>query len=134
MTLLYMLDTNICIYIAKKRPEAVLKKFEAFKVGQVGMSAITYGELWYGVQKSHHPEKSKKLLEDLASIIIPIPLSVEVGQKYGEIRAILEQSGTPIGNNDLWIAAHALTVRLILVSNNMREFMRVPELVLENWA
>ncbi len=134
MKLRYMLDTNICIYIAKKAPEKVLEKFESLEVGSVGMSIITHGELLYGVKKSQHPRKSEKLLQELASLIIPIPLNPLVAKHYGDTRAFLEKKGTPIGNNDLWIAAHAMAEQVILVTNNTKEFSRVPHLKIENWV
>jgi tRNA(fMet)-specific endonuclease VapC len=133
MSMSYLLDTNICIYIAKKSPENVLKKFKELKAGSVGMSNITYGELWYGIKKSQQPEKSAKILEDLSFIIEPLPLPVTASEKYADIRSSLEKQGTPIGNNDLWIAAHAISEDLILVSNNIREFSRIPNLKIENW-
>lgn len=134
MTLCYMLDTNICIYIAKKRPENVLHKFEQLTVGEVGMSTITYGELLYGAQKSQHPRQTQHALEQLASLIPPLPISTDTGKNYGKIRDYLEKKGKIIGNNDLWIAAHALSLRITLVTNNMKEFSRIPHLKLENWV
>ena len=134
MSMSYLLDTNICIYIAKKSSETLLKKFEVLQIGSVGMSNITYGELWYGIKKSQQPEKSSKILEDLAFLIEPLPLPVTASEKYAEIRSSLEKKGTPIGNNDLWIAAHAMSEDLILVSNNIREFSRIPNLKVENWV
>lgn len=134
MILRYLLDTNICIYIAKKKPPSVLQKFEKLSTGQIGMSIITYGELFYGAQKSEFSKKNIAQLEELSSFIPPIPLSIDVGKRYGEIRSSLEKSGMPIGNNDLWIAAHALSLKLILVTNNIKEFSRIPKLKLENWV
>ncbi len=134
MALRYMLDTNICIYIAKKSPKKVLEKFESLELGSVGMSIITHGELLYGVKNFQHPKKSEKLLQELSALIIPMPLTPTVAQYYGDTRAILEKNGTPIGNNDLWIAAHALAERVILVTNNTKEFARVPHLKIENWV
>lgn len=134
MKLRYLLDTNICIYIAKQRPVSVLEKFEQLSVGEVGMSTITFGELLYGAEKSSHPKKTLHILEELASLIPPIPLSTDVGKYYGRIRSILEKEGKLIGNNDLWIAAHTLSTDLILVTNNVKEFERVPKLTIENWV
>lgn len=134
MTLRYLLDTNICIYIAKKKPPEVLRHFSALKPGEVGMSVITYGELYAGITKSKFADTSLQKLEKLINIIPVQAMSLQTGQRYGEIRGLLEQSGTPIGNNDLWIASHALDLKIILVSNNLREFERVPDLELENWA
>jgi len=134
MVLRYLFDTNICIYIAKQKPLHVLTKFEELVIGEAGMSTVTYGELFYGAQKSQHPQKNTTLLQELASLIPPLPLSTDVGKHYGQVRSKLEKSGTPIGNNDLWIAAHALSLNVILVTNNLKEFNRIPHLKLENWA
>jgi tRNA(fMet)-specific endonuclease VapC len=134
MTLRYLLDTNICIYIAKEKPLSVLKKFEKLEVGEVGMSIITYGELLFGAQKSHHPKKAQLLLQELVSLIPPLPMAVQAAKYYGDVRSKLEKQGKPIGNNDLWIAAHALTLELVLITNNVKEFSRVPHLKLENWV
>lgn len=134
MALRYLLDTNICIYIAKKSPAAVLNRFEQLSVGEIGMSTITYGELIYGAQKSQHPKKNLHILEELASLIPPLPLSTDTVKYYGKIRETLETKGKIIGNNDLWIAAHTLSLNLTLVTNNMKEFSRIPHLKLENWV
>jgi tRNA(fMet)-specific endonuclease VapC len=130
----YFLDTNICIYIAKQKPLSVLHKFEQLVVGQVAMSTITYGELLYGAQKSHHPRLAMKALEDLTGLIPALPIPTETGKIYGEIRSKLEKQGVPIGNNDLWIAAHALALEVVLVTNNIKEFRRIPHLKVENWV
>lgn len=130
----YLLDTNICIYIAKKKPISVLKRFEKMKSGEVAMSTITYGELLFGAEKSMHPEKTKAVIEEISNFIPAIPLSSQVGEHYANIRSYLEKNGTPIGNNDLWIAAHARALGIILVSNNTKEFIRVPHLKIENWV
>ena len=130
----YLLDTNICIYIAKKKPMQVLERFEKQAVGSVGMSVITHGELFFGAQKSQNSQQSFELLKQLGRLILPIPLSVQVGDIYGNLRHHLEKRGAPIGNNDLWIAAHALELGVVLVTNNQKEFSRVPHLVVENWA
>ncbi len=130
----FLLDTNICIYIAKQKPLSVLKKFEQLVVGQVAMSTITYGELQFGAQKSHYPHKTMKVLEELISLIPPLPMPIETGKIYGEIRSKLEKQGMPIGNNDLWIAAHALAIGVVLVTNNDKEFRRIPHLKVENWT
>ncbi len=130
----FLLDTNICIYIAKQKPPAVLHKFEQLVVGEVAMSTITYGELLFGAHKSHHPRQAMKVLEELADLIPALPISTETGEFYGKIRSKLEKQGTPIGNNDLWIAAHALALGVVLVTNNVKEFRRVPHLKVDNWV
>ena len=130
----YLLDTNICIYIAKQRPPSVAKRFAKLAAGSVGMSLITYGELRYGAEKSNHREQALDSLSRLEALIPVISPDDLVGERYGVIRAALERAGTPIGNNDLWIAAHAQRLGVTLVSNNTREFERVPKLKLENWV
>lgn len=130
----FLLDTNICIYIAKQKPPSVLHKFEQLVVGQVAMSTITYGELFFEAQKSHHPRQAMKILEELTGLIPALPISTETGKIYGEIRNKLEKLGTPIGNNDLWIAAHALALEVVLITNNVKEFRRIPHLKIDNWV
>lgn len=130
----YMLDTDTCIYVAKKKPPEVLRRFEGLTVGQVGMSTITYGELLYGAHKSQQPKQTNKTLEQLIALIPPLPIPTEAYLYYGQIRHALEKSGKPMGNNDLWIAAHALALDLILVTNNIREFRHISHLKLENWV
>jgi tRNA(fMet)-specific endonuclease VapC len=134
MQLRYLLDTNICIYIAKNRPDAVLKRFKQLRTGEVAMSVITHGELCYGACKSRRREEAQEVLRELARMIPVLPISPQVGHRYGEIRSELENSGRLIGNNDLWIAAHALALGVVLVTNNTREFARVPGLEVENWV
>ncbi|MCP4473448.1 MAG: type II toxin-antitoxin system VapC family toxin [Gammaproteobacteria bacterium] len=134
MELRYLLDTNICIYIAKQKPMSVLERFEQLAVGSVGMSIITYGELYYGAQKSHRTKKTKQFLEELIGLIPPLPLPIDAAKCYGVIRRQLEKKGKPIGNNDLWIAAHAMSMNLTVVTNNCKEFSRVAKLRLENWV
>lgn len=133
MGLRYLLDTNICIYIANQKPISVLQRFEKMEIGEAAMSAITYGELLYGAEKSERSKKSKEILEELSTFIPPLPLTIEVGKHYGYIRSSLEKKGKPIGNNDLWIASHALALDIILVTNNLKEFSRIPHLKVENW-
>lgn len=133
MKLRYLLDTNICIYIAKQKPQSVLQRFERMQVGEVAMSIITYGELLYGAEKSQWAKQSIEKLTELATLIPPLPLSFDVSKHYAHTRAFLEKKGTPIGNNDLWIASHALALNTILVTNNLSEFSRVKHLNVENW-
>ena len=134
MPLRFLLDTNICIYIAKARPAEVLARFKRLRPGEVGMSTITYGELRYGACKSRHQADAEKILSELATLIPPIEIDAKAGDCYGSIRAQLEKGGQVIGNNDLWIAAHALSLGIPLVTNNEREFVRVPGLVVQNWV
>lgn len=131
---MYMLDTNICIYIIKKKPTAVLEKFKTIPVGSAAMSVVTYAELEYGALKSNNATKALDILEELAQFIKVEALQFDVSRHYASIRRALEQKGTPIWNNDLWIAAHARSLGHTLVSNNVKEFERVDGLVLENWV
>ena len=130
----YLLDTNICIYIRRQRPPAVLERFRRLKPGEAVISMITWGELAYGAEQSRQRDKVFALLEELATMLPVMPLPETAGQSYGAIRAALEAKGQPIGNNDLWIAAHAKAAGLIVVTNNEREFKRVPGLQVRNWA
>lgn len=130
----YLLDTNICIYIKNHRPPEVLARFSKLPPGKVAMSAITYGELCFGAEKSSKPKEVRQILEHLISLIPVLPLDENASLHYGKIRQHLQASGKPIGNNDLWIAAHALAGKLILVTNNVAEFERVPGLKVENWV
>jgi len=134
MAVRYLLDTNICIYIAKHNPPAVRARFATHSAGELAMSVVTLGELRHGAEKSQAREKSLATLDRLRASIQVAPLGVATGQHYGQIRAALESRGLPIGNNDLWIAAHARAEGWILVTNNTREFERVDGLVVENWA
>ena len=130
----YMLDTNICIYIAKFHPPQVKSRFERLKPGQLLMSAITYGELYYGACKSNQRAKALAQLHELTQGIPVEDLTSTTAQAYGEIRAALEKEGRLIGNNDLWIGAHAMALDVTLATNNEREFKRIAGLTVENWA
>jgi tRNA(fMet)-specific endonuclease VapC len=130
----YLLDTNICIYIRQKRPDEVLRRFRKLRPGEAALSVITYGELFYRTAKSAHAITAIERLRELIRFIPALPLPENAAEAYGAIRARLESKGEMIGNNDLWIAAHALSMGLILVTNNEKEFRRVPELRLQNWA
>ena len=130
----YLLDTNICIYIAKRKPETVLARFERLRPGDVGMSVITYCELVYGAQKSQHTAQNMARIEELDQLVPALPLDRTTASQYGRIRAELEPKGSPIGAYDLLIAAHALSFNLVLVTNNTREFGRIAGLKLENWV
>jgi tRNA(fMet)-specific endonuclease VapC len=130
----YLLDTNICIYIAKHNPPAVRAHFFKHPASAIAMSVITLGELRYGIEKSKMRTSAIATLQQLESLIEVAPLTDAASEHYGQIRSELERAGQPIGNNDLWIAAHARSEGWILVSNNTREFERVTNLKLENWA
>jgi tRNA(fMet)-specific endonuclease VapC len=130
----YLLDTNICIYIRRERPQTVLERFKVLPPGSTAISVITYGELVYGVQKSPDARKAMLILEELTTVIPVVPMANDVAKAYGAIRSDLAARGDLIGNNDLWIAAHAKSLGLTLVTNNEREFLRVEGLAVENWA
>jgi len=134
MAIRFLLDTNICIYIAKHNPPAVRARFEQLAPDVLAMSAITFGELQYGAEKSQARNKALVVLEQLQHAIRIAPLTEAASQHYGEIRSRLERIGQPIGNNDLWIAAHARAEGWVLVTNNEREFRRVEGLSVENWV
>lgn len=132
--MIYMLDTNICIYIIKKKPVRVFEIFNALKVGDVCISSITLAELQYGVYKSQFPERNKIALANFLAPITILPFSDRASVFYGRIRAALEKRGQSIGSYDLLIAAHALSEELILITNNTKEFSRIQNLTLKNWA
>lgn len=130
----YLLDTNICIYIAKGQPLAVRAQFERHAMNSLAMSTITVGELCFGAEKSQSRERAMATIDRLVKIIKPSPLPSTAAQHYGDICAMLQRQGQPIGNNDLWLAAHARAENWTLVTNNTREFDRVPGLQVENWV
>jgi tRNA(fMet)-specific endonuclease VapC len=130
----YLLDTNICIYIRQNRPPEVLRRFQSLRPGEAVLSVITFGELRYGAAKSSQRAAALERLAELAGLLPVLPLPAAAADSYGAIRAELERKGQLIGNNDLWIAAHASAAGLILVTNNQREFRRVRGLKIQNWA
>ncbi|MBF0287256.1 MAG: type II toxin-antitoxin system VapC family toxin [SAR324 cluster bacterium] len=130
---MYMLDTNICIYIIKRRPSEVLSKFEKIKQGQICISIVTYAELKFGVEKSSSKQMNQNIVEEFVARLKVDLWDVEAANHYAKIRYYLEHQGTPIRNMDMMIAAHARSQGCRLVTNNLREFERVPDLKLENW-
>jgi tRNA(fMet)-specific endonuclease VapC len=120
-----MLDTNICIYIRHRRPEEVLRRFRKLRPGEAVLSVITYGELLYGAAKSEQRVAALARLRELVHFLAAMSLPETAAEAYGTIRAQLESKGETIGNNDLWIAAHAIAVGLTLVTNKEGEFRRV---------
>lgn len=134
MAMRFLLDTNICIYVQRKRPPEVLARFSKLKAGEAVISVITWGELLYGAEKSTQRTRAMEVLHEFASLIPVLPMHEDAGAHYGAIRAALEAKGQPIGGNDLWIAAHARSAGLTVVTNNEREFKRVPQLKVQNWA
>lgn len=133
MTPRFLLDTNTIIYIRRNRPPEVRRQFEKLGSGEAAISIITYGELVYGVEKSMARTRSFAEMDELAASLPVLSLPKEAGRTYGVIRRELEARGEIIGANDLWIAAHAKALDLVLVTNNEREFRRVHGLKIENW-
>ncbi len=131
----YILDTNICIYIINKKPNEVLRKFELYPVYDFGISSITHAELQYGVEKSKKKNTNQAALDEF---LLPLTILPFQGKRlatcYGEIRASLESKGQKIGPLDMLIAAHALSLDLTIISNNIKEFSRVQNLKCENWV
>ena len=128
-----LLDTNICIHVINSKPPAVLERFRKYRMGEIGLCSVVAAELAYGVAKSGSARNREALEMFLAPLII-LPFDVAALWAYGDLRAELERKGTPIGALDTMIAAHALSNKSILVTNNSREFARVPGLALENWV
>lgn len=134
MALRYLLDTHMCIHIAQHRPQAVLARFKQLTVGEVSMSAVTYGELLYGAENSEQRKHSTHLIEELARLILPLPISMEAGKYYSAIRAVLANQDKTIGSNDCWIAAQALALKTTLVTSRPDVFADVPKLKCESWV
>jgi tRNA(fMet)-specific endonuclease VapC len=129
-----MLDTSICMYLIKRRPQSLLDRFRSFPVGAIGISVITLAELQYGACKSSQPKKNREALEQFLSPLEVAALDRQATVAYGTVRAALERKGRPIGAMDLLIAAHALSLGVRLVTNDEREFRHVPGLRVENWV
>ena len=129
-----LLDTNICIYIIKQKPAHVLKHFLEYQIGDIGISTITLSELRYGVAKSAHREKNARAIDEFTSPLEVVPYDEAAAHAYGDIRASLEKAGTSIGSMDMLSAAHAVSLGIPLVTNNTREFMRIPSLNLIDWT
>jgi tRNA(fMet)-specific endonuclease VapC len=128
-----LLDTNICIHIINAKPAAVLARFHRFRLGEIGLSSVVAAELAYGVAKSGS-ERNRRALEMFLAPLEIVPFDEKAVWAYGELRADLERLGQPIGSLDTMIAAHALSLNDVLVTNNTREFSRVRGLRLENWV
>jgi tRNA(fMet)-specific endonuclease VapC len=129
----FLLDTNICIYIQRQRPANVLTRFQKLEPGDAAISVITWGELLYGAEKSKQRRKALELLAEFKTFVPVLPIPETAGNTYGIIQATLESQGQSIGNNDLWIAAHAKAAGLTVVTNNEREFRRIAGLKVQNW-
>ena len=130
----FMLDTNICIYIIKRKPRGIIDHFKRTKISKIGISAIVLSELFYGASKSTKPEQNQMALYQFVAPLEILPYGDDAAQYYGALRAHLENKGTPIGSLDMLIAAHALSIDCTIVTNNEKEFSRVPNLKIENWA
>ncbi|MCB2170731.1 MAG: type II toxin-antitoxin system VapC family toxin [Deltaproteobacteria bacterium] len=130
----FMLDTNICIYIIKRKPLTVIDRFKRTNISQIGISSIALSELLYGVSKSSKPEQNQMALCQFVAPLEILPYGDDAAQYYGTLRAYLENKGTPIGSLDMLIAAHALSIDCTLVTNNEKEFSRIPNLKIENWV
>jgi tRNA(fMet)-specific endonuclease VapC len=130
----WMLDTNTCIYIMKHHPPQVQARLRRIAIGEVGISAIVLAELRFGIQKSRRREENAAALADFLPYCLVLDWPQEASGVYAEIRDELEAQGTPIGSNDLLIAAHALYLGCMLVTNNVQEFSRVKGLLIDNWA
>jgi tRNA(fMet)-specific endonuclease VapC len=129
----YLLDTNIVIYVLKRRPAGVLSTFNA-NASRMAISSVTLAELLHGAEKSSRVSENLSVIEDFCSRLQVLSYGAKAAQHYGAIRASLEKLGQPIGVNDLQIAGHARSEGLVLVTNNLSEFARVPALELENWV
>ena len=130
----FLLDTDICIYIIKRKPQQIAQRFNTLRPSDIGISAITVAELEYGAQKSQKPEQNRAALQQF---LIPLEILVfdpQAAQAYGTIRADLERKGQVIGSLDMLIAAQAQSEDITLVTNNVREFSRIPNLRVENWV
>ena len=130
----YTLDTNICIYAMKNKPEHVLQRLKEEINDGVCISSITLAELEFGMKHSSNPAKNEQALLRFLLPFTILPFDASAAFEYGEIRQYLQEKGTPIGPLDMLIAAHARSENMVLVTNNVREFERVPELEVENWA
>ncbi|GES49673.1 MULTISPECIES: type II toxin-antitoxin system tRNA(fMet)-specific endonuclease VapC [Rhizobium] len=131
--LTYMLDTNICIYVMKTYPPAVREKFNAL-AEQLCISSITLGELYYGVEKSTRRVENLTAVEHFVARLEVLSFGDKAAAHYGQVRAELERAGTPCGPHDMQIGAHARSEGLIVVTNNMKEFIRIPGIRVENWV
>jgi len=129
----YLLDTNICIALIRQKPKALLQRLTSHEPGDVGISSITLAELFHGVEKSARPEQNKSALEQFLLPLVLSDFDLNAALAYGKIRAELESNGQPIGSMDMLIAAHAMSLNAVIVTNNVQEFQRVKGLVVEDW-
>lgn len=131
---LYMLDTDICSYIIRERPTSVYQRFQKVKLEQLHISIITYAELLYGVARSSSTKINRPIIEQFVRHLHICHWDEGAAEHYADIRTILEKAGQPIGAMDMQIAAHARSLGATVVSNNIRHFGRVPDLLVENWV
>ena len=129
-----LLDTDICIYVINRRDPKPLERLRAYAIGDVGISAISYAELRFGIENSTRPVENLERLERFLLPLEILPFDAEAAWVYGKVRTQLKQAGSPIGNNDLLIASHALSLEVAIATNNSREFSRVKNLRIEVWA
>ena len=129
-----LLDTNICIYLIKRKPQEVLRRFNAYEVGDISISSITVAELEFEAQKSKFAQKNKQALMQFLLPLTIVDFDANAANTYGEIRAKLEKKGTSIGSLDTLIAAHAISLKATLITNNVKEFVPVSGLKIENWV
>ena len=130
----YMLDTNTCIYLIKQKPEKVLRHFKAHSVGDIGISSITLAELRCGVERSQQVQRNRQALEEFTLPLEIAYFDEAAAEVYGSVRAGLEQAGTPVVSMDMLIAAHALSLGVTLVTNNLREFKKIKNLKVVDWS
>ena len=130
----WLLDTNVCIAVIRRRPESALRRLRGKQVGQVGLSTITLAELQFGAAKSQQPAKARAALREFLLPLEVVTFDEAAADAYGTVRAAMEKKGRPIGPLDTLIAAHALALGTVLVTSNTREFRRVPGLSVEDWS
>jgi tRNA(fMet)-specific endonuclease VapC len=130
----YMLDTDMCSYIIKEHPESVRQRFQTLAMEQLCVSVVTYAELIYGVERSSSRRINRPIIEDFVRHLDVMNWDTEAADQYGVIRAELEAAGTPIGAMDMMIAAHAKSIKAVLVTNNKKHFTKVKRLKIDNWA
>ena len=130
----WLLDTNVCIAVIRRRPESALRRLRGKQVGQVGLSTITLAELEFGAAKSQQPAKARAALREFLLPLEVVTFDEAAAEAYGTVRAAMEKKGRPIGPLDTLIAAHALALGTVLVTSNTREFRRVPRLSVEDWS
>jgi tRNA(fMet)-specific endonuclease VapC len=130
----YLLDTNLCIHIIRKKPPALIQKVASYELGEIGLSTVTIAELQHGVEKSNQVEQNQQALTQFLLPFVVVDFDYDAAVVYGRVRVVLERAGTPIGAFDLLLAAQALALHVIFVTNNTKEFARVPTLQIEDWT